>query len=115
MFSLSWKCVYKKIELLTLHSCYLSLGKTVDLRKECYRALFEQTFAECSLEDIRNATNKAWVLGIIDSNNKLKSKRLGRQRLCNEVGIENHWSVKEGDNINHSDPIESNYKDTRRN
>ena len=63
MFSLSWKCVYKKIELLTLHSCYLSLGKTVDLRKECYRALFEQTFAECFLEDIRNATNKAWVLG----------------------------------------------------
>ena len=53
----------KKIELLTPHPCYLSLGKTIDLRKECYRALFEQTFAECFLEDIRNATSKAWVLG----------------------------------------------------
>ena len=53
----------KKIELLTPHSCYLSLGKTVDLRKECCRVLFEQTSAERFLEDIRNATNKAWVLG----------------------------------------------------
>ena len=53
----------KKIELLTPHSCYLSLGKTVDLRKECCRVLFEQTPAERFLEDIRNATNKAWVLG----------------------------------------------------
>ena len=98
----------KKIELLTPHSCYLSLGETVYLRKDCYRALFGQNFPERSLKDIRNTTNKAWVLGIIDLNDKLKSKRLGRQRLCNEVRIESHWSIKEGDNINHYDPTESN-------
>ena len=45
--------------------------------------------------------------GIIDLNDKLKSKRLGRQRLCNEVRIESHWSIKEGDKINNFDPIDS--------
>jgi hypothetical protein len=25
--------------------------------------------------------------------------------LCNKVGIERHWSIKENDNINNSDPI----------
>ena len=97
----------KKIELLTPHSCYLSLGETVYLRKDCYRALFGQNFPERSLKDIRNTTNKAWVLGIIDLNDKLKSKRAGGQHLCNEVGIENHWSIKTGDNINNCDAIDS--------
>jgi putative transposase len=49
----------KKIELLTPHSCHLSLGKTVDLYKECYRALFEHILPERTVEDTRNATNKA--------------------------------------------------------
>ena len=37
--------------------------KAVDLRKGCCSALFESFFPERCLEDIRNATNKAWVLG----------------------------------------------------
>lgn len=53
----------KQIELLTPHDCYLSLGKTTRLRKTNYLALFKQHIPERSLEDIREATNKAWVLG----------------------------------------------------
>ena len=53
----------KKIELLTPHSCYLSLGKTVALYKECYRALFERIFLERTFENIRNAPNKAGCKG----------------------------------------------------
>lgn len=63
LYSYRGNALDKKIELLTPHSCYLSLGKTVDLRKECYRALFDQVFPEHTFEYIRDAINKSWVLG----------------------------------------------------
>ena len=53
----------KKIESLSSYSCCISLSKAVDLHKECYSALFKQIFPERCLKDIRNATNKAQVLG----------------------------------------------------
>ena len=57
-----------------------------------------------------------WFKGvIIDLNYKVKSKRAGGQRLCDEVGIERHWSIKEGDNINNSDPIDSCYQTSIKN
>jgi putative transposase len=49
------------IELLTAHSCYQALGKTAFERQASYRALFNQGIDD--LEEIRDATNKAWVLG----------------------------------------------------
>ena len=53
----------KEIRLLMPHSQYLSLGVNPEARQQAYRALFKGRIAERTLEEIREATNKAWVLG----------------------------------------------------
>ena len=55
--------VGKPIELLTPHFCYQSLGKTDEERQKAYRGLFDEIIPEHTLEEIRDALNKAWVLG----------------------------------------------------
>lgn len=51
------------IELLTPHSCYQALGNNSHNRQAVYRALFNDEIPEKSLFEIREAINKAWVLG----------------------------------------------------
>lgn len=53
----------KPNELLTPHPLYQRLGKTDAERKAAYRALFRGRMPERDLTAIREATNKAWVLG----------------------------------------------------
>ena len=53
----------KQIELLTPHPCYLALGESEVIRKENYRALFDHHIPLLTLQEIQEATNKAWVLG----------------------------------------------------
>lgn len=53
----------KKIRLITPHPLYLSLGKNADERQHRYSALFDLLIPNLTLEEIRNAANKAWVLG----------------------------------------------------
>ena len=50
-------------ELVTPHALYNTLGPRPEDRQTAYRQLFRARIAEQSLEDIRSATNKAWVLG----------------------------------------------------
>jgi putative transposase len=50
-------------ELLTPHLEYRRLGKTDEERQAAYRQLFKSHIPENSLNEIRDATNKAWVLG----------------------------------------------------
>ncbi len=50
-------------ELITPHSEYRRLGKTDEERQAAYRQLFKHRIPENSLAEIREATNKAWVLG----------------------------------------------------
>ena len=53
----------KPIQLLTPHALYLQLGKTEAERQDAYRSLFRGKMPERELMTIREATNKAWVLG----------------------------------------------------
>jgi len=53
----------KDIDLITPHHCYQSLGKTEKERHIAYQALFKNKIPDYTLDEIRNATNKAWVLG----------------------------------------------------
>ncbi|MDX2349630.1 MAG: transposase [Porticoccus sp.] len=48
---------------VTPHSEYLSLGKLAEDRQRAYRGLFKTHIADKTLEEIREATNRAWVLG----------------------------------------------------
>jgi putative transposase len=50
-------------ELVTPHREYSHLGKTGEARQAAYRQLFKHRLPESSVEEIREATNKAWVLG----------------------------------------------------
>ena len=49
--------------LVTPHAEYLRLGKSDAERQKAYRELFEYPISENTLDEIRKATNKAWVLG----------------------------------------------------
>ena len=60
--------------LLTPHPEYGRLGKNGEARQAAYRKLFRAQIADRTLDDIREATNKAWVLG--DERFKRKLARL---------------------------------------
>lgn len=60
--------------LITPHMQYKRLGKTDEERQAAYRQLFRHHIPEASLAEIREATNKAWVLG----NDRFK-ERIQRQ------------------------------------
>lgn len=49
--------------IITPHKLYKSLGLTERQRQNAYRQLFKSHINEKTLEEIRFATNKAWVLG----------------------------------------------------
>ena len=50
-------------ELVTCHPLYFGLGDNSEERQSHYRALFQADIPEQELAEIREATNKAWVLG----------------------------------------------------
>ncbi len=56
--------------LLIPHLLYKRLGKSSDARQRVYRQLFRARIKEMTLEEIREATNKAWVMG----NDRFKAK-----------------------------------------
>ena len=65
-------------DLLVPHSEYQRLGELNEARQAAYRALFKHQLSENSLIEIREATNKAWVLG----NDRFKQRireQLGRR------------------------------------
>ncbi len=49
--------------LITHHYKYKELGRSYELRQAAYRALFKTHISEKKLTEIREATNKEWVLG----------------------------------------------------
>ena len=49
--------------LVVPHPEYLWLGKDEKVRQQAYRALFKTHIGERTLAEIRESTNKAWVLG----------------------------------------------------
>jgi putative transposase len=57
-------------ELITPHGLYRRLGASDEQRQAAYRQLFKHHIPEADMSDIRDATNKAWVLG----NDKFKQR-----------------------------------------
>jgi len=65
-------------ELVKPHPEYLRMGKTDEERQVAYRQLFKRHIAESSMAEIREATNKAWVLGSDRFKQRIQ-KQLGRR------------------------------------
>lgn len=55
--------LYKHGDLLQIHPGYEALGVSDDARKQTYRMLFKFAIPDPILTEIREATNKGWVLG----------------------------------------------------
>jgi len=49
--------------LITPHELYTNLGQSIEERSGFYRALFDAHLDARDLDEIRDATNKSWVLG----------------------------------------------------
>lgn len=64
----------KADELLTMHSLYRQLGATAKAQQAAYRELFKGHIDDKTLDEIRSATNKAWVLG----NDRFKARIAGQ-------------------------------------
>ena len=62
----------KEVKLLTPHYLYKDLGETKSERAKNYNGLFEDHVPERTLEELREAINKGWVVG---SNKFIKEVR----------------------------------------
>ncbi|MEQ1528854.1 MAG: transposase, partial [Methylococcales bacterium] len=60
--------------LVTPYIDYLRLGLSDAERQQAYRALFKEVLADSCLAEIREATNKAWVLGSADFKETMQTK-----------------------------------------
>ena len=69
------------------HPEYLRLGKSNETRQAAYRDLFKHYLSEKNITEIREATNKAWVLG----NDRFK------QRIQEQLGRRVEPKAKGGD------------------
>ena len=88
----------KPIQLLTPHSLYLKLGKTAEGRQRAYRSLFRGRMAEQELATIREATNKAWVLGDDRFKAKIAAKSGRRSEPLGRGGDRKSAKYQEGRN-----------------
>jgi putative transposase len=71
--------------LVTPHREYKRLGTTDEQRKAAYRQLFRSRIADMTLEAIREATNKAWVLGSVSFKHSI-GKKLNRPAVSHGRG-----------------------------
>ncbi len=60
--------------LITPHSEYKKLGATSEKRQAAYRQLFKARIPDATLDEIRKATNKGWVLGSDRFKRKMEKK-----------------------------------------
>ena len=68
-------------ELVCPHQLYTALASTHEERLVVYRDLFQQSICLELLDEIRNATNQAWVLGTDDFKSEIEqciNRRLNR-------------------------------------
>ncbi len=61
--SYAYNALGKANELVVEHTLYKRLGANSQLSCEAYRALFDVAIPQKTIEEIREATNKSWVLG----------------------------------------------------
>ena len=82
--SYRYNAVGLNIELVTPHREYRKLGSDSESRQKAYRQLFRGRMAEKDLTEIRDCTNKSWVLGDerfkvkVQAKTGIPSQRVGR-------------------------------------
>ena len=82
--SYNYNALGKQDPLITPHLQYKRLGSTSEERQSEYRQLFRSKLAELTLSEIRESTNKAWVLGSDQYKTKIARK------ICRPVQSQGH-------------------------
>ena len=67
----------------------MKLATTHQKRLTDYNALFDNRISQLTIDEIRSSTNKAWVMGVIYLNRKLKNLSNVSYRLNKEADITN--------------------------
>lgn len=87
-------------ELVTPHRLYSRLGNSAEERQAAYRQLFRARVADKTLEEIRTATNKAWVLDDEHFKRKIESQ------LERRVAPKNRGGDRKSDEYRRSSKID---------
>jgi putative transposase len=61
--SYGYNALGKANQLISPHALYRELGRSEDDRRKSYRSLFKDKLGDDVVSNIRESTNKAWVLG----------------------------------------------------
>lgn len=61
--SYQFNAIGRPIALITPHCLYYALGRRPEERQSAYRDLFKGRMPEAEIQQIRDATNRAWILG----------------------------------------------------
>ena len=96
----SYRCHAEGAEnsLITDHPLYLALGATTEARQSAYRELLGSDLSTTELDSIREATNKAWVLGShrfkeeisVLTDRRVMALSKGRPRKPNKIESDPH-------------------------
>ena len=89
-------------DLVVPHPEYQHLGKSNEARQSTYRELFKQQLSENSITEIREATNKAWVLGNdrfkqriqVQLGKRVGPKAIGGDRKSEQFNANRNLSIK---------------------
>ncbi|HYJ19222.1 MAG TPA: transposase [Burkholderiales bacterium] len=60
--------------LVTPHELYLRLGQSIEERNDAYKQLFHAQLSDSDVDAIRDATQKAWVLGSDPFRNRIEAR-----------------------------------------
>lgn len=91
--------------LITAHPVYLGLGDTPSVRCEKYQEFFRLPIDARMLSDIRNATNKGWVLGNAEFRARLEMILNRRVQPLPRGGDRRSARVREQQSTKASDPF----------
>lgn len=86
--------------LVTPHYKYQELGENNEERKKSYRALFDAHISARELDEIREATNKEWVLGSNYFKDKISEKLKRRVKPLMRGGDRKSEQFKSQNDIN---------------
>lgn len=87
-------------ELVSPHDEYRRLGRTAMARQQAYRALFKTHIGEKMLAEIRESTNKAWVLGSATFKARIQQQLDRRTTPAARGGDRKSASYRRQDEIN---------------
>jgi len=92
--------------LVTAHDLYVGLGRLEPERQAVYRRLFHTHIPDRTVEEIREATNKAWVLGSDRFKEQIGKRLTRRGRPFQRGGDHRSPEFRQAAKSIESDPIE---------